>query len=48
MPMAQVMRPPVRIEGGHEQGDHGQDNGEGIAEARENGNRIPECFAKYD
>src|SRR6266699_4455731 len=38
----------VDVEGGHEKRNHRQDDGEGIAEARENGNRIPECFAKYD
>src|ERR1700732_1018427 len=36
----------VDVEGGHEQSDHGEDHGPGIAEAREDGDWIPQGLAK--
>src|ERR1700756_883137 len=38
----------VDVERGHEQGDHGDDDGEGIAEAREDRDRIPERLTEDD
>ncbi len=38
----------VDVEGRHEQGDHGEDDGEGIAKAREDGDGIPKRLAKND
>src|ERR1700731_851959 len=36
----------VDVEGGHEQSNHGEDHRPGIAEARENGDWIPQGLAK--
>src|SRR5258708_31561393 len=38
----------VDVERGHEQRNHGEDDGEGITEAREDGDGIPERFAEND
>src|SRR5260370_30329811 len=38
----------VDVERGHQQRDHGEDNGLGIAEAREDRDGIPKSFAKND
>src|SRR6267143_5855780 len=38
----------VDVEGGHEQSDHRQNHRPGIAEAREDGNGIPQGLAKND
>src|SRR5260370_25329871 len=38
----------VDVERGHQQRDHGEDNGPGIAEAREDRDGIPKSFAKND